>query len=41
MHNVSMLFNDAPFQQTIMRGNWSGSDSRGISWKLLLQNEIQ
>ena len=30
MHNVSVLFATAPWQQTILWGSWSASDSRGI-----------
>ena len=30
MHNSSMLFATVSWQQIILRGSWSASDSRGI-----------
>ena len=30
MHNASMLFATASWQQTVLWGSWSASDSRGI-----------
>ena len=30
MHNTSMLFATVSWQQTILWGSWSASDSRGI-----------